>query len=117
MVTSDQPIKTLRLQYSDSDKGYIAGHPKGELFLKGPIPLSWIKQAGTLPGKALNVAMAIRWLSDMNYGQPIKISKKAMENFGFSNDACADALKRLEAAGMVDVERLPGQKPIVKLKL
>jgi hypothetical protein len=116
MGTSDSLIKTLRLQYSDSDRGFVSGHPKGELFLKGPIPLSWIQQVGRLPGKALHVAMAIRWLTDMNYGQPIKISKKAMELFGFSNDACSEALKRLEAEGIIEVERLPGQKPIVTLK-
>lgn len=112
----DHSIKTTRLQYSDTDNDYVAATPKGEPFLKGPILLPWIQKSAELPGKALNVVLAIRWLSDMNYGQPIKISKKAMESFGFSNDACADALKRLEAAGIVDIERLPGQKPIVTLK-
>lgn len=115
MGNNDQSIKTLRLQYSEADKGYVSGHPKGELFLKGPIPLSWIKTVAGLPGKSLNVALAIRWLSDMKFGQTVKISKKAMEYFGFSNDACGEALKRLELAGVIEVERLPGQKPNVKI--
>jgi len=115
MGANDQSIKTVRLQYSEADQGYVSGHPKGEAFLKGPIPLSWIHKAAGLPGKALNVALAIRWLSDMNFGGAVKISKKAMEHFGFSNDACSDALKRLESAGMISVQRLPGQKPIVKI--
>jgi hypothetical protein len=34
-------------------------HRSGEKFLKGPIPLLWLIQAGRLPGKALHVGLLL----------------------------------------------------------
>lgn len=108
-------INTIRLVYSESEGGFVQTLPTKPLFLKGPIPLNWLRVAARLPGKALNVSLAIRWHHDMAAGTPIKISKKAMDLFGFSADASHDALRRLESAGLVEVTRLPGQKPLIKL--
>ncbi len=33
----------------------------GELFLKGPVPMSWIYRAGRLPGHALHVGVVL-WM-------------------------------------------------------
>ena len=111
-----EKLDSTRLVYSEAEGDFVEAVPvKKSLFLKGPIPLNWLRVAADLPGKALNVALAIRWHHDMAGGKPIKISKKAMDLFGFSADACRDALRRLEGAGLVEVTRLPGQKPLIKL--
>ena len=34
-------------------------HKPGEKFFKGPIPLNWLTQATTLPGKTIAVAIAV----------------------------------------------------------
>ena len=109
-------INAIRLVYSESEGGFVQVAPEKSLFLKGPIPLTWLESVVRLPGKALNVALAIRWHHDMAKGQAVKISKKAMELFGFSADACQDALYRLESAGLIEVTRSPGQKPLIRLK-
>lgn len=115
MGNKPKSISTTRFQYSEVGKGFTKGAKSEDLFLKGPIPLSWIQRVTSLPGKTLHVALAIRWLSDMNPGARVKISKKAMKAFGFSADTCRDALKRLEAIGVIEVQSLPGQMSLITL--
>ena len=108
------PTKRLKFVKSDVDSGYAA--PKNTPpFIKGPIPVAWLSQAAALPGKALHLALAIQWLSGMNKGAPVKVSKKALAHFCISMDAYRDGLKRLEVAGLITVARLPGQSPVVRV--
>jgi Mn-dependent DtxR family transcriptional regulator len=64
----------------------------------------------------MNVALAVRWLVDMNGGKPAKLTAKALKLLGVSEDACSDGLKRLESAGLVTVTRHPGQRPTVGIR-
>ncbi len=106
------PVKRLRAVTTANGIDYQeVKHSKP--FLKGPIPLDWLNNAGKLPGKSLHLALVIRWLVDMNGGKPTKITAKALERFGISPDACSDGLKRLETANLITVKRLPGQRPTV----
>jgi hypothetical protein len=89
--------------------------PNTAPFIKGPIPVAWLSQAAALPGKALHLALAIHWLSGMNKGAPVKVSKKALAHFCISTDAYRDGLKRLEGAGLIALTRLLGQSPIVRV--
>ena len=84
--------------------------------MKGPIYMDWLGVVTRLPGKALNVALAVHWLVDMNNGQPAKITAKALNMLNISEDAFSDGLKRLEHAGLVAVTRKPGQRPTVGIK-
>ena len=110
-----QKVETIMLRYSEAEGRFVQRLPAKEPFLKGPIMLSNIKSAAELPGKSLQVYLAICWLSDMAMGQAIKVTKRAMEWFGFSADAYRDALLRLEATGLIEVTRAPGQKALIKL--
>ena len=85
-------------------------------FLKGPIPMDWVSAAAHLPGKSLNLALAARWLVDMNGGKPAKITRKALDLFHVSEDACSDGLRRLEDAGLITVIRHSGQRPVVGIR-
>lgn len=85
-------------------------------FLKGPIYMDWLSAAARLQGKAINLALAVRWLVDMNGGKPAKLTAKALDLLNVSEDACGDGLKRLESAGLITVTRLPGQRPIVGIR-
>lgn len=106
------PTKKLRFDHHSCE---LIDQPKSEAFLKGPIMISWIHKVSCLPGKALPVALAILWISDMNKKQPIKLTKKAMELFNFSSDAASDAIKRLEMEGLIKVIRQSGQRPWIEL--
>ncbi len=112
----DAGIPVKRLKFVKSDEG--SGHAEARTtapFIRGPIPVGWLSQAAALPGKALHLALAIQWLLGMNKGAPVKVSRKALAHFCISTDAYRDGLKRLEAAGLVTVTRLPGQSPFVRV--
>jgi len=89
--------------------------PLSAPFLKGPIPLAWLNAAAKLPGKTLNVGLAIWWLAGMSDTTSFKLTRKALDQLAVSRDAASDALKRLEDNGLILVKRLPGQRPTVQI--
>ena len=84
-------------------------------FLKGPIPMAWLNVAARLPGKTLNVGIAIWWLAGMSKTTAFKLTRKSLDQLGVSRDAASDGLKRLEDNGLILVKRSPGQRPIVEI--
>ena len=111
---SDQNIPVIRLRL-DRNSGVLVEAPIKDLFLKGPIPLDWLGRAARLPGKALNVALAICWLHGMTKNAPVKLTKKALSHFNVSRDAATDGVTRLEDAGLIGVERHPGRCHVVSV--
>ena len=84
-------------------------------FLKGPIPMPWLCAAAQIPGKAINLAVAIRHIAGMQGPTKIKLNKKLLNELRISQDACADGLHKLEAAGLVRVTRKLGQRPLIDI--
>ena len=109
-----QVPKEKRLRFDGKTGQYVEAR-KSELFLKGPIPLTWLSVAASLPGKALNVALALRWVADMSNGSDVHVTKAALQHFGLSSDAYRDGLRRIEAAGLVAVSRKAGQRARVRI--
>ena len=112
--TSDLRIPVKRLQ-RDVTTGTLVEAPRKELFLRGPIPLEWLGEAAKLPGKTINVAIALWWLYGMAKGKPFKPTRLALKIFCVERDAASAGLTRLEQAGLIQVERKPGQRPIVSI--
>ena len=113
----DSGIPVKRLQYRPSSTGSkLVEVANTRSFLKGPIYMDWLSAAASLPGKAINLALAVRWLVDMNGGKPAKLTAKALDLLNVSEDACSDGLRRLESAGLVTVTRQPGQRPTVGIR-
>ena len=106
------PVKRIRL---DSSSGQYIDAPMSVPFLKGPIPMTWLNAAAKLPGKAFNLGIAIWWLANMANSKTVKLTGRALGYVGISRDASSDALKRLEEQGLIRVQRLPGQRPIVEI--
>lgn len=88
---------------------------RGKNFLRGPIPLKWLSIAGQLPGKTLQVGLAI-WLA---YGfekkERFKLTGKWLEWFDVGPYALRSSLRRLREAGLILLEYRDGQAPIVTL--
>ena len=114
--TPDRLIPTKRLRL-DKATGKWEEAPNKPLFLKGPIPMSWLSVAAKLPGKAFHLAVAIQWLVGMSPAQKLKITAKALELLGISKDAYRDGLRRLEEAELISVERRVGQFPWVSINI
>jgi hypothetical protein len=111
---NDAQINTLKHCFS-LDTGGMIIKKVTEPFLKGPISIAWLSRAAFLPGKAINVALAIQWIFGMSANNPIKLTKKSMVIFNFSSDAANDALRRLESEGLISVQRHPGQRPWIEV--
>jgi hypothetical protein len=106
------PVKRIRL---DSSCGQYIDAPMSVPFIRGPIPLAWLNAAAKLPGKTLNVGLAIWWLAGMSKTTAFKLTGKSLDQLGVSRDAASDGLKRLEDNGLILVKRSPGQRPIVEI--
>jgi hypothetical protein len=112
MYKDDRDIPVKRVRHEASTGKYVDAPPT-DPFLKGPIPMSWLKLAAELPGKAFQLGIAIWWLRPMSKSENFKLTQKALDYVGISRDATYDALKRLEARGLIRVQRSPGRRPIV----
>jgi len=91
-------------------------HKMGDKFLKGPIPWVWVLKAGSIPGKALHVAIYIWHLAGMNYSRTVYVNLSRFEkDWGFNRSTASKALKALESANLIKVVRSPGKKSQVTL--
>ena len=77
--------------------------------------MAWLNAAANLPGKTLNLGLAIWWLAGMAKTKTFKLTGKALKQMKISSDAASDALKRLEKRGLIRVQRSPGQRPTVEI--
>jgi hypothetical protein len=68
-----------------------------------------------MPGKALALWLLIRHRSDLNRGNWITLPRRVSAEWGIGKDARADALRRLEGAGLIKIERPKGF--MIKVKL
>lgn len=80
-----------------------------------PVRLDTLEAATQLPGKATQLLIGI-WLMAVLFKSPtVPLTRRAMARVNVSRYAVTDALRRLEAAGLVVVWRLPGRSPRVTL--
>jgi DNA-binding transcriptional ArsR family regulator len=95
----------------------VLGHDKRVQgrFLKGPIPLKQLTLAARLPGQALAAYLAIHHRAALTRLASVTLPKALMTQFGVSRDAKARALRALEEASLVTVERVNGRSARVTL--
>src|SRR6516164_7017077 len=79
-------------------QGAAPRHGKGEWFLKGPVPWTWLEVAARQPGKALALGLSIwRELGRRGGGQPVKLSLQRA-GLGMNAQSARRALRALEKA-------------------
>ena len=106
-------ISSERRLQLDIDTGKLVPIPKKKLFLRGPVPMDWLSKAAELPGKTLNVALAIWWLQGMTQSESFKLTRKSLSLFNIKRDAASISLKRLEGAGLIKIQKKVGQRPTI----
>src|SRR5262245_24888524 len=88
-------------------------HRPGGAFLKGPIPWAWWASACRLPGAALAVAAAVRYRAGWMGPAAIPLGLADLSgSLGVLPRSARRGLAALERAGLVDVARRPGCKPV-----
>ena len=116
MLKQAENIPTMRMQWdpvAGSFQTAVKSQPVTTWFIKGPLPLDWIERAAALPGKVLHVALALWFQMGLEGASTVKLGQKRMSRFSVSRDARYDALRRLVEAGLIEIQQLPGQAPLV----
>lgn len=90
-------------------------HKRYNKFIKGPLPLDWFMQAAKLQGKAMNIALALWYLSGLNKTATIKLTHRILSNFDVSPRTSYRVLEQMEKAGLISVVRHQGRSPLVTL--
>jgi hypothetical protein len=87
---------------------------RGEAFLRGPLPMAWLERAASLPGRALHIGVMLWYYVGLHKSARVKFSLSRCERrLGFDRTTATRGLAALERAGLVTVERRPGQRPVV----
>lgn len=84
-------------------------------FLKGPVPLAWLRLAARLPGRALHLGLLIWFRSGLERNLKVRVPAALLASFGLDRDAKARALRGLERAGLVTVHRCRGRPADITL--
>jgi len=88
---------------------------KRDWFVSGPIPWTWLRGAGALPGQALAIGMCLWFRSGLEKSRTVRLGRKWPAEMGVQRDAARRALRQLEDAGLVTVERKRGIAPLVTI--
>jgi hypothetical protein len=86
----------------------------GEFIMR--IPVDWISAASALPGRAVVIGLALWFKAGVSKARQVKVTHSLLEKFGLNRYAGRRALKALESAGLVTVERGPGRSPIATIQ-
>jgi DNA-binding transcriptional ArsR family regulator len=89
--------------------------PIRDKFIAGPIDVSWVCQAGRLGVKALLVGLALWHLRGLRRSNSFIVSNLMMQEWGVQPDAKGRALRALEKAGLITLERQGKRSPRVTL--
>ena len=89
--------------------------PVDRRFTKGPGPLTWLECAAGLPGRSVHVALALWHEAERSGSRCVALSNTLCLRFHVERNAKYRALRALELAGLVVVERRRGRSPRVTL--
>jgi DNA-binding transcriptional ArsR family regulator len=84
-------------------------------FIAGPVPVSWVCQAGRLGVKALLVGLTLWHIRGLRKINTFIVSNLMLDAWGIQPDAKSRALRKLEMAGLITVERRGKRSPQVTL--
>jgi len=89
--------------------------PIRDKFIAGPVDVSWVCQASRLGVKALLVGLALWHLKGLRRDNSFLVSNMMLREWGIQPDAKGRALRALEKAGLIAIERRGKRSPRVTL--
>ena len=84
-------------------------------FIAGPVDVAWICEASRLGVKALLVGLALWHIRGLRKTDTFIVSNLMVAEWGVQPDAKSRALRKLEKAGLVSIERREKRSPLVSL--
>ncbi|MGB8741096.1 MAG: hypothetical protein WCD52_12860 [Xanthobacteraceae bacterium] len=95
-------------------KGRRIAPAKGK-FIAGPVDVTWLSQASKLGVTALWVGLSLWFLRGLRRSDSFTVSNLFMQKWDVLPDAKNRALRKLEKAGLITVERKGKRSPRVTL--
>ena len=95
---------------SGTRKGRRASPIRGK-FIAGPIDVQWMVQARPLGATALLVGLALWYLKKLRQNDTFIVSNLMLQEWKIQPDAKTRALRALERAGLIRVERRGEAQP------
>jgi hypothetical protein len=96
-----------------ADHQSVAGAERRTWFLRGPVPLPWLAEAGRLRGRALDVGVCLWFLVGVSKNRLVRLSRPLLTLFDLDRHAVYRALRQMERASLVQVDRGKGRRPVV----
>jgi hypothetical protein len=90
--------------------------PEDERVLKGTVPLAWLETAAKLPGRSLHVGLLLWYEAGVSRSGAVHLSNILCLRFGIDRNAKYRALRSLEGARLVSVQRKLGRSPLVIIR-
>ncbi|MQU58549.1 hypothetical protein GHO26_12240 [Pseudomonas helleri] len=106
-------LEEVRMNFDPQVGAFVVAVPKKRFI--APIPFDWMQRATALPGKTVQVALALCFLKGVKQSLTVKVTQEALSLANCSRQAYYQALGNLEQAGLVKVKRSAGQRAIVTL--
>jgi hypothetical protein len=107
-------LDTVTRVQGGARRGRRASPIRGK-FIAGPIDVAWVVQASRLGVKALLVGLALWHLKKLRQVDTFTVSNLMLQEWGVQPDAKSRALRALERAGLIRVERHGKHSPRVAL--
>ena len=84
-------------------------------FIMGPIDVAWVRQAAQLGVTTLLVGLALWYLKGLRNANTFIVSNLMVGEWNIQPDAKSRALRKLEKAGLISIERRGKRSPLVSL--
>jgi hypothetical protein len=104
----------VKRSQGDARRGRRAPSIRGK-FIAGPIDVQWVVQAKRLGATPLLVGLALWHLKKLRQTDTFTVSNLMLQEWGVRPDAKSRALRALERAGLIRVERRGKCSPRVAL--
>ena len=86
---------------------------RSDRYLRGPVPLAWLQAAARLPGRALQVGLALWYLVGVTKSTTVSLTTVKLAGFGVDRSAKRRALAALAGAGLITLDQVPGRNPVI----
>jgi hypothetical protein len=85
------------------------------LFLKGPIPFTWLQKANALGGSTGIVATGLWFYVGINNSKYFKVDSKLDQFTGITRQTRQHALQKMKYAGLIKIRNPQGSYPYVEI--
>ena len=93
----------------------VPRHGSGDRFIKGPIPMEWMRAANTCGRRSVSVAIVIWFAAGLQRSNPVKLSQTVLAELGIPSRTAKRVLERMQSIGIVEVEFHRGRSPLVTI--